>query len=172
MTTTVRFVQGAEFASELIVLQEKTAMPFTPSHVEILSKDGKSYFGSMLDGGVQYRPVGYDNGKLAIDPNTHKARELLLQLPTTPEQENASWAWADKHIGELYDSPAIFGFVIPIHEHKVDHVICSACVTLFLRVEPPSPAKAFFPYPLAAPAHLIDPRDLLLGFSMTVRVPM
>ena len=172
MATTIRFMRGTEFGSELIVLQEKTAMPFTPSHVEILARDDKSYFGSMLDGGVRYRPIGYDTGRIATDPKTGKLCELLLSLPTTPEQEAASWAWADKHIGEPYDSSAIFGFVIPAHEHEADHVICSACVTLFLRVEPPSPAKAFFPYPLAAPAHLIDPRDLLLGFSMIIRVPM
>ena len=147
-------------------------MPFAPSHVEILSRDGKSYFGSMLDGGVQYRPLGYDTGRVATDPKTGKLRELLLPLPTTPEQEVVSWAWAESKIGEPYDSAAIFGFVIPFHEHTVDHVICSACVTLFLRVEPKAPAKAWFPYPLAAPAHLIDPRDLLLVLSAVAYVPM
>jgi hypothetical protein len=155
---TIRFVQGSELSSKLIVAQEKVAMPFTPSHVEILTADGKYYLGSMLDGGVKRRPVGYDAGTI-----TH---ELLLPLDTTTEQETAAWAWAETKIGEPYDSVAIFGFVIPIHEHTLYHAICSAFVALFLR------ACEWFQWPLAAPAHLIDPRDLLLVISGRMHVPM
>ena len=101
MPLTLRFVQGTELSSQLIVAQEKTAMPFTPSHVEVRTPDGCFYLGSMLDGGVQKRPVGYDRGIVA--------HELLLPIDTTPEQDAAAWAWGEKRIGEPYDSAAIFG---------------------------------------------------------------
>jgi hypothetical protein len=166
MTTTIRFMQGTGWASRLIVLQEKTAMPFTPSHVEILTPDGKFYFGSMRAGGVMRRPVGYDAGRVATDPVTGRLRELLLPLPTTPEQEARGWAWAKTKLDEPYDSAAIFGFVIPWHEHTQYHAICSAFVTLWLR------AAGWLAFPVTAPAHLIDPRDLLLGLSFRVHVPM
>jgi hypothetical protein len=141
-------------------------MPFTPSHVEALTPDGGFYLGSMLDGGVQKRPVGYDRGLIAIDPTTGKERELLLQVDTTPEQDAKLRAFLKSKIGEPYDSPAIFGFVIPIHEHLLNHAICSALITLALR------ACGWFATPLAAPAHLIDPRDLLLLISGRMYVPM
>ena len=163
---TMRFVQGSEFASKLIVLQEKTALPFAPSHVEALTPDGGFYLGSMVDGGVQKRPVGYDASTIAVDQTTGKNRELLLPLDTTPEQDAVIWASAGKKIGEPYDSAAIFGFVIPLHEHTLNHAICSAFWTLELR------AGGWFKWPLAAPAHLIDPRDLLLIISGRMEVPM
>lgn len=153
----IRFVQGSEIFSQLIVAQEKTAMPFTPSHVEAVTPDGAFYLGSLVDGGVQKRPVGYDTGTIK--------HELLLTLPVTPEQDTAFWAFLDNNIGEPYDSAAIFGFVIPVHEHLLNHAICSALITLALR------ACVWFPFPLAAPAHLIDPRDLLLLISSRIQVP-
>jgi hypothetical protein len=153
----IRFVQGTAISSRLIVAQEKTAMPFTPSHVEARSPDGFD-LGSHSDGGVQKRPIGYDKATTA--------HELLLTLDTTPEQDAAFWAFLESKIGEPYDSPAIFGFVIPLHEHELNHAICSALMTLGLR------ACNWFAYPLAAPAHLIDPRDLLLLISGRMRVPM
>jgi len=153
----IRFVQGSELSSKLIVAQEKTAMPFTPSHVEALTPDGMFYLGSMIDGGVQRRPVGYDKGLVA--------HELLLTIEATADQDAKFWTFLNSKIGELYDSPAIFGFVIPIHEHKFNHAICSALMTLALR------ASEWFAWALAAPAHLIDPRDLLLLISGRMKVP-
>jgi hypothetical protein len=141
-------------------------MPFTPSHVEALTPDGGFYLGSMQNGGVQKRPVGYDKGLIAIEPATGKERELLLTIPATSEQDAAFWAFLESKIGEPYDSAAIFGFVIPLHEHLLDHAICSALITLALR------ACYYFEYPLAAPAHLIDPRDSLLMLSCRMHVPM
>ena len=41
-------------------LQGGEAKPFTPSHAEAVSHDGKSYIGAHLSGGIQARPVGYD----------------------------------------------------------------------------------------------------------------
>ena len=118
----IRFVQGTELSSKLIVAQEKTAMPFTPSHVEAKTPDGGFYLGSMMEGGVQKRPVGYDKGLVA--------HELLLTLDATPEQDAKFWDFLNSKLGEPYDSAAIFGFVIPVHEHLLNHAICSALITL------------------------------------------
>lgn len=154
----VRFVQGSGFESLAIMAQEKTAMPFTPSHVEGLTADGGFYIGAHLDGGVQKRPVGYDK------PST--VHELLLKLDATPEQDAKFYAFLESKIGQPYDWQAIIGFILPEHEHVLNHSICSALVTLALR------ACGWFESPLAAPAHLINPRDLLLIISGRMTVPM
>ena len=36
----LRFVAGTGIISRAIIAQEKTALPLTPSHVEVLSEDG------------------------------------------------------------------------------------------------------------------------------------
>lgn len=157
MSVTIRFVQGTAFASRLIVAQEKTAMPFTPSHVEALTADGKFCLGAHDDGGVAKRAVGYDAGAVAHD--------LQLVVDLLPDQEAKFWAYLESKIGEPYDWRAIIGFVIPGHAHDLDHAICSALITLALR------AAGWFEYRLAAPAHLIDPRDLLLMLSAKMQIP-
>jgi hypothetical protein len=153
----LRFVQGSALTSKLIIAQEKTAMPFTPSHVEAVTPDG-FYLGAHINGGVQKRPVGYDRAELV--------HELFLTLDATAEQDQTFYSYLTAHIGEPYDWRAILGFLFPEHEHLENHVICSAFMTLGLR------AAKWFPYPLAAPAHLIDPRDLLLMLSGRMLVPM
>jgi hypothetical protein len=153
----IRFVQGTALTSRLIMAQEKAAMPFTPSHVEALTPDGGFYLGAHDNDGVQKRPVGYDQAETA--------HELLLTLDATPEQDAAFWKFLEARIGEPYDWRAIIGFVLPIHEHQHEHAICSALIALALR------ACDWFPAPLAAPAHLIDPRDLLLIISGRMTVP-
>ena len=132
-------------------------MPFTPSHVEAVTPDG-FYLGAHFSGGVQKRPKDYDAGKFS--------HELFLTLESTEEQAAAFYVFLDKHIGEKYDWRAIIGFIIPEHEHIPNHTICSALIALALR------ACNYFQWPLAAPAHLIDPRDLLLLLSGRMKVPM
>src|ERR1700681_3697564 len=149
----IRFVEGTAWSSKLIIAQEKTAMPFTPSHVEALTPDGGFYLGAIFDGGVRKRPVGYDKGTFS--------NELLLTLDATPNQDAAFWEFLEGHIGEPYDWRAILGFILPEREHVFDHAICSALITLALRAK----GCEWFKWPLAAPAHLIDPRDLLLLIS-------
>lgn len=155
----LRFVQGCSFTSLAIMAQEKTAMPFTPSHVEALTPDGGFYIGAHIDGGVQKRPVGYDTADAV--------HELLLKLDATPEQDAAFYAFLEKHLGEPYDWRAIIGFLIPAHEHVADHAICSALITLALR----APDAPWFKWRLASPAHLINPRDLLLMLSSHMQIP-
>ncbi len=153
----VRFVRSVGLASDGIVALEKTAMPFTPSHVEAVTPDGL-YLGAHLDGGTQKRPKDYDAGRFS--------HELFLTLEATEEQSAAFHAFLDAHVGEPYDWEAILGFLVPAHHHAPNHAICSALVTLALR------ACGYFRWPLAAPAHLIDPRDLLLMLSARMAVPM
>jgi hypothetical protein len=153
----LRFVRSIGLASDAIVALQKTALPFSPSHVEAVTPDG-FYLGAHFDGGVQKRPKDYDAGKFS--------HELFLTLDATDEQSAAFYKFLDGHIGETYDWRAILGFLIPNHEHIPNHAICSALISLALR------ACGWFQWPLAAPAHLIDPRDLLLIISSRQQVPM
>jgi len=159
MPIIVRFVRSIGLASDGIVALEKTAMPFTPSHVEAVTPDG-FYLGAHLDGGTQKRPKDYDAGKFS--------HELFLTLEATEEQAAAFYAFLDAHVDEPYDWKAILGFLLPKHEHTPNHAICSALITLGLR----TPSCEYFRWPLAAPAHLVDPRDLLLMLSARMAVPM
>lgn len=161
----LRFMQGTQLDSEAIVLLEKVAMPFPPSHAEAVMPNG-NFFGAHLTGGVKERPAGYDEATIAIEPATGKKREFFLTLPATSAEDQIFYDYLRKHEGEAYDWRAILGFIVPEHEHTVNHVICSALITLALR------ACNWFETPLAAPAHLIDPRDLLLVISGRIAVPM
>ncbi len=153
----LRFVNGTDFVSRLIVAQEKTAMPFTPSHVEAITPEG-TYLGAHYDGGVAERQPGYDKAWVAL--------ELVVKLDATPEQDAAFYSFLHSKIGEPYDWQSILGFLAPGHHHEFDHVICSALQTLALR------SCGWFAAPLAAPAHLISPRDLLIILSGRVVIPM
>ena len=133
-------------------------MPLTPSHVEYVTPDGLSYIGAHISGGVMLRPVGYDK--------TPTMKELILNLTTTPEQDKAFDAYMRSLIGEEYDWRAILGFILPEHEHIANHVICSAACVLGLR------KCNWLRWLIAAPAHLVSPRDLLLGISFQMEVPM
>jgi hypothetical protein len=153
----VRFVAGNTLVSRAIIWQSKTAMPFTPSHVETVTEDGKYYIGAHIDGGTQARLVGYDKAETV--------HELILDLPSNPVMDQIFWDYMKSRIGEPYDWTAIIGFVIPEHFHKVNTAICSATTTLGLR------KCGWFPAPLAVPAHLISPRDLLLMISSRIPIP-
>ena len=153
----LRFVEGSGLTSKVIIAQEKTAMPFTPSHVEAVTPEGM-YLGAHMDGGVPARTPGYDKSEMT--------NELFLTLEAALAQDTSFYNYLTKHIGEPYDWPAIIGFVLPIHGHIPGHTICSALIAMGLRT------CGWFPYPLAAPAHLIDPRDLLLLLSSRMKVPM
>lgn len=160
----LRFVQGSGFISEAIILQEKTALPFSPSHVEALTPDGQFYLGAHISGGVMKRPVGYDKATTV--------HELLLDLGAARNvTDSATWQDArffdflDGHLGEPYDWLSIGGFVIPEHLHLPNHAICSALQTLALR------DCGWLAWPIARPAHLVSPADLLTMISARMEVP-
>lgn len=160
MTIRLRFVQGAAVESWLIEFREGTSMPIRPSHVECVSLDGKSYIGQHMDGGMKARPAGYDGA----DP----AHELFVDLPATDEQTKAFYDYVEASIDQPYDWQAIIGFVAPGHHHLKMHAICSAKMVLALRTK----GCEWFPSrsALTAPAHCIDPRDLLLMISCIVPI--
>lgn len=155
----LRFVTGDDQLSRLIKLQAGICMPWTPIHVEAVSRDGKSYAGQHFDGGMQERPIGYDVGE--------KGRfERFVVLPATDEQYDAFHRYCESKIGQPYDWKAIVSFAFPLENLRTpDSAICSAVMTLALR------AASLFPWPLTVPAHHISPRDLFLILSTHVEIP-
>ena len=154
----LRFVTCSDEISQFIRLQAGICMPFTPSHVECVSQDGKSYIGQHLDGGMQARPVGYD---LATMLN-----EKIVDLESAlRSEEDAFYTFVNSKIGQPYDWVSILSFVDPaLNLHQVNHLICSAMMTAALR------ACDFFPDPLTVPFHHISPRDLFLILSSHVQI--
>jgi hypothetical protein len=152
----IRFVQGNDFlVSWNIAARENVAMPFTPSHVEALSRDGKSYIGARLQGGISPAPIGYDTGT--------RKNELVLDLGENGD--DAAFTYMESKIGSPYDWTAIIDFVLPINWHQYNHLICSAFMTLMLR------KKMFFTSPLPVPAHMMSPRDVLLAIGSKIAIP-
>lgn len=152
----LRFVAGCDSISLAIILRSQICMPFTPSHVECVMPDGK-YAGQHFQGGMVEREVGYDKSYLS--------RELILDLPSTPDQAQAFYDYVRGQLGKPYDWRAILDYALPINGHAADHAICSAVMTLALR------KAQWLAWPLTVPAHLISPRDLLLLLSGLVEIP-
>lgn len=153
----IRFVTGSSTISALIRAQERTTMPFTPSHVEAVTPDG-TYLGAHFDGGVMDRPADYDKATMT--------NELFVELDTDLSQTNAFYAFLRGKIGSPYDWKSILDFIDPFQDHHdSQHVICSALQTLALR------SCGWFPAPLPVPAHQISPRDLLLTIGGRVAIP-
>jgi hypothetical protein len=152
----IRFVQGKKtyLTSLDIEARENIAMPLSPSHTEMLSHDGKSYLGAHIEGGFMARPVGYDRGQYD--------KELFIDLG--PDGDDAAYAYLDSIMNEPYDWTAIIDYLLPVDWHKMNHLICSAAMTLTLR------KKLFFPWPLPLPAHLTSPRDLLAMVGARIQV--
>jgi hypothetical protein len=155
---TLRFVTSDNAISNLIRAQAGVCMPFTPSHVEAFTRDGKHYVGQHMDGGMQARPIGYDAGETNV-------QEKFVQLPCTEAQFDAFHGFCTKHLGDPYDWRAIISFADPaLNFHGTDESICSAIMTLALR------ACDYFQAALVVPAHHISPRDLFLILSTHVEI--
>jgi hypothetical protein len=160
----LRFVMSNALTSRLIRLQAGISMPFTPSHTEALSPDGKTYIGAHFDGGVMARPVGYDADTLETLPDGRKS-EAFVSLDASDAETDKFYAYVNSKIGEPYDWKAIFGFVDPGHQHDLDHIICSAFMCAALR------ACGYFAWPMTVPFHHVSPRDLMLILSTHVEIP-
>lgn len=161
---TLRFVRSKGWSSDAIVMREKTSMPFTPSHVECVTPDGK-WLGQHSDGGMLARDADYDHNDVALLPDGRRC-EMFVSLPVSPEQADAFYDAAHRAIGEPYDWKAIIGFGVTWHEHQKFHAICSAKMLLLLRTK----GCEYFPWPVTVPAHLVDPRDLMLMLSTHVKI--
>jgi hypothetical protein len=154
---TLRFVTGNSYISALIRKQAGLCMPFTPSHVEALSRDGKSYVGQHMEDGMQARPIGYDAATML--------HEKLVPLPVDAEQAEQFYRYIESKIGQPYDWKSIVGFIAPdLNLHDFNHLICSAIMVAGLR------ACGYFPMPLTVPFHHISPRDLMLILSSHVQI--
>lgn len=163
----IRFVTEGDPLSAMIRTQAGIAMPFTPSHTEALSQDGKFYIGQHLDGGMLARPVGYNDAKLMTLPDGSKSSRIV-ELPCSPEQEASFYGYVTSKIGMAYDWKSIFSFMAPdINLHTPGTLICSAIMTAALRAAP----APYFQWPLTIPFHHISPRDLLLVLSSHVEIP-
>jgi hypothetical protein len=160
----LRFVRSKGFTSDVTAWREETCMPFPPSHVECVTPDGK-WLGQHADGGMLARPAGYDHDDVAFISDGRRA-EIFVSLPVTQAQADAFYAAATAAISEPYDWRAIIGFAVPFHEHLKFHAICSAKMVLLLRTK----GCEFFPWPLTVPAHLVNPRDLMLILSSHVQI--
>jgi hypothetical protein len=160
----LRFVTSTGQLSRLIRTQAGICVPFTPSHAECLSQDGKFYIGEHFGTGMEARPVGYDVDSLMTLPDGTKS-ERIVSLPCTPEQEATFYKFVTDKIGEPYDWKSIFSFAAPdVNLHDFGHLICSAMMTAALR------ACNYFPMPLTVPFHHISPRDLFLILSSHVQI--
>jgi hypothetical protein len=150
-TIRLRFVHGNAISSGLIELRSGMCSPFPPSHVEAVYMD--KYIGQHMDGGMQSRDPGYDKAA-PVD-------EFFVDLPCSSDQRRDFYKYVVDSIGEPYDWEAIFGFALSpqLHFHLADHSICSAKMFLGLR------KVSWFQSPVAVPAHVINPRDLLLMIS-------
>jgi hypothetical protein len=160
----LRFVRSKGWESDLIATREKTCMPFTPSHVECVTPEGK-WLGQHMDGGMLARDAGYDHDQVAIMADGRRC-EIIVPLPCTQEQADAFYKAANDAISEPYDWKAIVGFGVTFHEHQKFHAICSAKMLLLLRTK----GCEYFPWPVVVPAHLVDPRDLMLMLSTHVKI--
>ena len=154
---TFRFVASTTALSAAIRFQAGIAMPFAPSHVECLSRDGKSYVGQHLDGGMEARPIGYDADTLLA--------QKLVTFQVTDQQHDDFHDFVESKIGQPYDWKSILSFADPaLNFHLPNHAICSAIMTQAAR------QIGLLRWPLVVPFHHISPRDLMLIFSALVEV--
>lgn len=154
----LRFVASDTEVSRLIRAQCGIAMPFPPSHVEALSRDGKGYVGAHIDGGVLKRPLDYDKDEPGLE-------QKFVRIPVSPEGYNAFHDYMEAQIGSPYDWKAIIGFAPDLNLHTPGAKICSALVTLGLRAK-----NCVFPWPTTVPAHHVSPYMLFFALSTHVEI--
>jgi hypothetical protein len=163
----IRFVTGRDAISRAIALDASTSMPFKPTHTEARTKDRKFYIGAHGVGGVQARPVGYDDNDLITLPDGSQSHRVV-SLPCTKEQEDAFYAFVHSKIDTPYDWKAILGFVLTdIHAHTFGDLICSAFMSAALRTK----GCEYFPWPMTKPFHSISPDILFIILSTHVEIP-
>jgi hypothetical protein len=163
----LRFVTCDDTASEAIRYQAGTCVPFAPSHVEALSLDGQFYIGQHMKGGMQARRVGYDAGQVSTLSDGRKC-DRVVEMPCTPEQEAAFYAFVHDKIGQPYDWISILGFVLTeVHLHTIGSLICSAVMSAALRTK----GCEYLKWPMITPFHKISPRDLFLILSTHIEIP-
>jgi hypothetical protein len=161
----LRFVRHKGFACAAIVWRSgMVGMPFIPTHAECVTPEW-TCIGQFGHGGMQERQMGYDVKEVYIDRN-YGPCAIMVELPCTKEQEDQFYTEARKAVldKEPYDWAAPWGFLFPGHHHTKYHSVCSAKMFLLLR------SVSWFRYPITVPAHLVDPRDLMMILSTHVEI--
>lgn len=107
MSVRAQFVLARGLSSALIQLAGGGTRALGFSHVDLLLPTGE-LLGSRTDfpingqTGVQIRPWGYGSKEWI--------REVLMELPATPQQTDAFYAFAKAQVGKPYDKLAIAAF--------------------------------------------------------------
>jgi uncharacterized protein YycO len=120
MSVKFRFVRGTNLVSDIIALAGAEAETMGFSHVDIVLPSGE-LLGARSDEvggkppGVQVRPAGY----------TGTERFEVFELPATPTQESAFYAYALEQVGKPYDKLAILAFVLGRNWRDEGHWFCS-----------------------------------------------
>ena len=165
MTVYIDFVTHDDAVSKIIRLQAGTSMPFTPSHAEARSPDGKTVIGAYGFGGVLERPISYrDAYKPYILPSGEPA-VCTVALPASGEDSAEFYRFARSKVGEPYDWLGIVGEALTeLHLHTPEHVYCSAFQTMCLR------HINYFKWPLTKPFHKVPPDELFFVLSSHVEI--
>lgn len=164
---TLRFVTEGDPISGLIRFQAGLSMPFTPSHVECVSLDGKWWIGQHEPDGMKARPAGYDLDKLMKLPDGSVSEEFV-RLPCTLDQQNCFYDHVNSRIDAPYDITSIANFADPLlNLHVVGDLICSAEMAWALRQNP----HPYFNWPTTKPLHRWSPDMLFLVLSTHVEIP-
>jgi hypothetical protein len=142
----IRFVQGTSLVSEVIHLVERDGWA---THVEAVLDTGE-YLGALQQGGVAIRPPSYDAGTFS--------RELIADIPATPEQTALFYYFVRSQVGKPYDTAGTIGLALGVEWRDPSSWFCSELMAAGLE------ASEYFPRLVATNNH-ISPRDLLLLLS-------
>ena len=138
-------------------------MPFTPTHTECVTPDGK-WLGQHGNGGMLAKNPGYDHDDVDLMSDGRRC-EIIISIPVTDAQHGDFYSYVHDKIGMPYDWVSILGFALTQgHFHTPGHLVCSAIMTAGLR------HCGYLPWPLVTPFHMIDPRDLLLILSSHIKI--
>jgi hypothetical protein len=161
---TLRFVRNKGWKYSVVAWRGLIAMPFTPTHVEAVTKAG-TCLGQHSEGMKEF-PLGYDRGNVWVLADGRPA-ELFVDLPATQAQVDLfyDFMYAAVAAHEPYDWSAPWTFLVGGHHHKRFASMCSPKVFLGLR------HCGWFKWPVTLPAHEIDPSTLMLILSTHVEIP-
>lgn len=116
---TIRFIHGDDIVSGLIGYATDSLW----THVECLSRDGKSWIGAHAGTGVQARPLDW----------CKPTREAVYAVPVTDEEAEAANTWLESRIGTPYNYADILGLAIHARIGMNRHeIICSAAMLEYL----------------------------------------
>ena len=161
----IRFVRIRGWAYNIVAWRGLICMPFTPTHAECVSPDGKWWVGQHGKGGMQRRPAGYDRDEVYILADGRRC-EIIVSIPCTKAQQDEFYAFMDAAVEakEPYDWLAAWTFLIGGHHHRRFASLCSSKVFLGFR------SCKVFKWPVTMPAHEIEPAILLLLLSVLAEI--